>query len=250
MKKSYAVKDNRITFLDNRFYLSESGVWQPSATTILDAYPKGFGFMEWLKKNGEDSDTIRDAAGERGSRVHNLTERYDNGEEVCLLDGNDNIAMRMDEWHMFEKYVEFRAKNDTVVLHNEVSLVSDKLAFGGTIDRVMTIDNKSYIVDIKTSNYLSTHFWLQLAAYRELFHDWLGFRTDGIAILHLNAKTRSEGKKGSIQGKGWQLLRCENEEDMAKYYRLFCATYALWSEENEGMKPREVSYQIKHKLIA
>jgi hypothetical protein len=249
-KPNYTVdqKENRITFLDNRFYLSQKGNYWPSSTTILDAYPKGYGFMEWLKKNGEDSDTIRDEAGERGTRVHDLTERYDNGEEVSLLNAGGFLNLRMSEWNMFERYIEFRQKHDTNVIANELSLCSDKLKFGGTIDRVIEVNQERLLMDIKTSNFLSKHFWLQLASYRELLEKCERMTVDGIAILWLNAKTRGDGRAGAIQGKGWQLLVCRDAKEIDQYYRLFKHTHALWLEENEGMKPREFSYKIKHKL--
>ena len=97
----------QITFLDARFYMSEVGPL-PSVTTVLDAYPKGPEYYAWLKKVGEDSDQVRDEAGSRGSRVHKLTEQYDAGEEIKLLDENGFIGMKLSEWTMLERYVEFR----------------------------------------------------------------------------------------------------------------------------------------------
>jgi hypothetical protein len=46
---------NRIAFLDSRFYRTPSGGFVPSVTTILEAYPKGAQFYEWIKKRGEGS---------------------------------------------------------------------------------------------------------------------------------------------------------------------------------------------------
>jgi hypothetical protein len=239
----------QITFLDQRFYLNkDTGNYWPSATTILDAYPKGAAFFEWLKKHGEDSDSIRDEAGKRGSHVHNLTERYDNGEEVTLFNADGFIDHKVSEWNMFEKYVEFRKAHDTNVIHNELALVSDELKFGGTLDRVMQVNGKLLLLDIKTSNYVSNHYWLQLAAYRQLLKTVTKMEVEGVAILHLNAKTRTAGSKGAIQGMGWQLLTCYDEKEMDKYWRLFVGTQALWNEENGSMKPKQFSYALSHKL--
>src|SRR5688572_30528898 len=102
------VESNRMTFLDSRFYITEEGEYVPSVTSILQAYPKSSQFYEWLKAMGRDADTIRDEAGVVGSTVHQLTEKYDNGEQVCLFDTNGKINFRLNEWNMFEKYVEFR----------------------------------------------------------------------------------------------------------------------------------------------
>src|SRR5688572_24899077 len=88
---------NRVTFLDARFYKA-GDQFIPSVTTILDAYPKGPDYYAWLKKVGEDSDSIRDEAGRRGSTVHQLTERYDTGEEVSMFNEDGFISFKMTEW--------------------------------------------------------------------------------------------------------------------------------------------------------
>ena len=122
----------RITFLDSRFYFDETGTPVPSVTTILDCYPKGAAFFEWLKKNGTDSDEIRDEAGRKGSRVHAMTEKYDLGEEVSLLTENGDIAMNLNEWNMFEKYVSFRDRFKPSISSIELNMVSSKLGYAGT----------------------------------------------------------------------------------------------------------------------
>lgn len=88
-------------------------------------------------------------------------------------------------------------------------------------------------------------YWLQLAAYKELLKEEHGYMIDHVAILWLNAKTRTEGKKGQVQGIGWQML---TKDDMANDLRLFNATHELWKAENATMKPKQVSYQLSHKL--
>lgn len=239
---------NRIDFLDNRFYITEQGNYVPSVTTILDCYPKGPAFYEWLKRVGEDADTIRDEAGNRGSIVHKLTEQYDEGLEVSLLDENGYIGYKLLEWAMFERYIDFRKRFPVDIIHTELHLCSDLLGMAGTLDRVIVLGGRTLIVDIKTSGSLSDHFWLQLRAYRELLgyvqHD---LHIDGYAILWLNAKTRTEGKNGAIQGVGWQLIERDSKE-LDKDWRLFQATHQLWLAENGTMKPRQLSYQLTHKL--
>ena len=67
------IKDNQITFTDARFYIDrETGEYYPSATTILEAYPKPYALLQWMKEAGSKADEIRDAAGRRGS----LPERF------------------------------------------------------------------------------------------------------------------------------------------------------------------------------
>lgn len=212
----------------------------PSVTTILEAYPKGAAYFQWLKSVGEDADTVRDEAGRRGSIVHAMTEQYDRGEVVNLVE-NGGIAYKLGEWAMFERYVEFRSRVNLTYEHVEQTIISKDLGYAGTIDRVAVIDGVRYLIDIKTSNAIYNSYWLQLAAYDNL----LGNTCDKFAILWLNAKTRTEGKKGAIQGAGWQLVV---RDELAKEQQLFKCTHELWKAENEGMKPREMSYKISYQL--
>ena len=68
---------------------------------------------------------------------------------------------------------------------------------------------------------------------------------DEVAILWLNAKTRTEGKKGQVQGIGWQLI---TKEDTDKDWELFKATQQLWLAENETAKPKRTTYQLSYQF--
>lgn len=249
---NFKLKGNQITFTDNRFYnIGEK--FYPSVTTILQAYPKDAGFYKWLKEVGNDADTIRDAAGDRGSTVHKLTEQYDDGLEVSLMkpiqinpfDTVHKIQYSMQEWAMFERYVNFRQRFPLEILAMEMQLISEKYEEAGTLDRYVEIDGKRMILDIKTSNALYDHYWLQLAAYKRMFEDISGQTVDAVGILWLNAKTRTEGKKGDIQGEGWQLI---TRTDTTKEIELYEATKKLWQAQNGNMKPKQTSYTLTHKL--
>jgi len=239
----------QITFLDNRFYQTESGNYVPSVTTIGDAYPKGPEYFAWLKKVGEDSDTIRDEAGRRGSIVHELTEKYDNGEEISLLSDTGRIGFKLSEWAMFERYVDFRSRFDLEILMSEFNIINENLGYAGTLDRVVKMNDKKILLDIKTSNAIYPFYWLQLAAYKKLYES-IGLKSGGIdevAILWLNAKTRTNGSKGAIQGIGWQLVN-RDADLMQRDIEMFEATHKLWLAENGTMQPKKLQYQLTHKL--
>lgn len=245
MLSNMLIQDNRLTFLDTRFYVTGSNGYVPSVTTILEAYPKGAAYFEWLKKHGVDADDIRDEAGRRGSVVHQMTEAYDLGHEVTLVNDKGNIDYKLNEWAMFERYVDFRSRFKFDVKEIEMNIISEQLGYAGTLDRIIEMDGEKILLDIKTSNAVYPSYWLQLAAYKELLKEEHGYMIDHVAILWLNAKTRTEGKKGQVQGIGWQML---TKDDMANDLRLFNATHELWKAENATMKPKQVSYQLSHKL--
>ena len=240
---------NQLTFVDGRFYHDDNGNYYPSATTLLEAYPKPYQLIQWMKEMGSKADEIRDNAGKRGSAVHQLTEDYDQGFECKLLDDNGKPKYSLEEWGMFERYVEFSVNHNPKHVLIEQTFVNGKLGFAGTLDRVCEIDGKIYVLDIKTSNGIYNSYWLQLSAYKELYSyeldnnkEWP--KIDGVAILWLNAKTRTAGKNGAIQGKGWQLV---TKDDTSKDWELFTAVQKLWHAEHEDDKPKEFSYQLSHK---
>jgi hypothetical protein len=230
--------------LDARFYYDTNGEFVPSVTTILEAYPKDAHFFKWLKEVGTDADAIRDEAGRRGSVVHQLTEQYDAGEEVSLLNMDGNLQYKMIEWSMFERYVEFSTRFKPEIIMSEQNFVNSFLGFAGTLDRVIKMNGLTYLIDIKTSNVIHDSYWLQLAAYRELLLQNNGMEVDFVGILHLNAKTRTEGKIGAIQGQGWQLIQ---QRDTAKELSLFDKVRDLWLEQNKDAKPKRASYTLTHK---
>jgi hypothetical protein len=256
------IPGNRITFLDSRWYYDMNGNAVPSVTTILEAYPKGYGFYKWLKENGEDADDIRDEAGRKGSTVHRLTEQYDEGLQVSLLkkefqeDAENNesgarLSISLSEWNMFEKYVEFSNRYPHENVLTEFNLIDAELGYGGTLDRVKyfptslcsTLLAGNVLVDIKTGGYASRTWFLQLAAYKRAAVKQ-GYIIDDVAILWLNAKTKGD-RKDCVQGKGWQLLTRTADEQL-KDLNLFKHTHALWLAENGDMQPREISYQLTH----
>jgi len=236
------IKDNQITFTDARFYIDrETGAYYPSATTILEAYPKPYALLQWMKEAGSKSDEIRDAAGKRGSAVHQLTEDYDNGLECNLLGENGQPNYSMEEWAMFERYVDFTKTLKPTHQLIEQQVLSSRLQFAGTIDRVAVINGKKYVLDIKTSNGVYNSYWLQVAAYQQALLKETKIKTDGVAILWLNAKTRT---KKDLQGIGWQLII---KEDTKQDWNLFRAVQKLWLAEHSEDKPKQFSYTLSHK---
>lgn len=255
--KNYAVDtgNNRISFLDSRFYKTKEGTFVPSVTTILESYPKGAQYAEWLKKHGEDSDNIRDEAGRRGSIVHSMTETLDYGGELSLMDDDLNAKYKLMEWAMLGRYAEFRERFPATVHAIELNMSSSELGYAGTLDRVLTIDGTTYLMDIKTSGAIHNAHWLQQAAYlRLLIHtgEIAKLFPDGpvpdikLAIFWANAKTRTNGKDGTMQGVGWQFI--PQEAPTEKLLRIFDHTHALWKEENATAQPRTTTYKLTQTL--
>src|SRR5690606_3148079 len=97
----------KVQVLDERFYTLDQTTYYPSVTTELNAYPKGYHLVEWMKKNGTDSDTILKEAAEQGSNVHNAIEEILSGKKVEWItdEGHENFTLK--EWQMICKFMEF-----------------------------------------------------------------------------------------------------------------------------------------------
>lgn len=240
---------DHVDFADLRWYVDhETGEWFPSATTYLEAYPKGPGLVKFWKENGAEADRIMEEAADRGSRVHRMTELYDLGHAVTIYDGLDGRPFAEMEWAMFERYVDFSERHVRDVQLIEERMVDRDLKVGGTLDRLLVLEDGSRIlVDIKTGNGIYTSHWLQQSAYLKMLHR-RGYGEDiEVGILWLNARTRGEGRGGAIQGKGWQLVK--PPESMEHYFLLFRMVQKLWWQEHKGAAPRHRTYKATHQRL-
>lgn len=246
MKIVHDPKHQQINFLDERFYTSGNGIYYPSVTTILDVYPKGQGFHNWLKSFGIQSEEIVKKAAQQGTNVHNAIDRYLNGEKLQWSD-NEQSNYSLEEWLMILKFEEFWKLTTPKILAHELSLVSEELEFGGTIDLVCSIKNplgkpEIWLIDHKTSNSIHTSHELQLAAYATMWNLLNPkYKIERTGILHLKAGTRGYDSKGEkIQGKGWQIK--EFDRSYHEAYEVFKHVHAIWKEENPTYKPKNKIY--------
>lgn len=237
----------RVEFLDSRFYKYAEDVYFPSVTTILDVFPKGFGFNQWLKDVGNGASEIVERAANVGTKMHDTFERMANGETVTWAAENGKAAYTEQEWIMIASFVEFFATARPQVLATETQIYSEKYQYAGTIDLVCMINGLVYLIDYKTSNYLHKTHELQLSAYANAWNEHCEktgnptFKIDRTAILWLKASTRGP-QSGKIQGKGWQL-----KEDFGRPYEnafnVFGYVRAIWDEENPDCKPKNLTMQ-------
>ena len=234
----------QITFCDERFYETKEGNFYPSVTTVLDLYPKGKEFNEWLKRNGQDADVIVMSAADSGSKVHEAIDKLQQGVEVLW----DDSIYTLREWQMINRFIDFYKRFRPEIISSEFTLVCDKYGIAGTVDMVCRLLGKLWLIDFKTSNYIHSTHHIQAATYTTMFNEINKGRYQPIqktGILHLNAKTRTEGSKGKIQGVGWQLIPVAN---CPKHFASFRHVRAIWDLENPNPKPKNLVYPDRLKL--
>jgi len=239
VKKSYdrilEISDDatQITLPDSRYY-RRNGKYYPSVTYVLGYYPKGKHFENWLKQVGFASDHIVKKAAEEGTQVHELCEAYLNGEELKFLDDKERPQYNPDVWQMFLRFVEFWETFKPVLIETEVHLFSDKLKVAGTCDLIVSIDNKLWLLDIKTSNQLQTTYELQTAVYGQCYEECFEKEIDHYGILWLKSSKR-KASAGKMQGKGWEVV--ESSRTFEENIDIFKTVKRLFDLENPTHSP-------------
>lgn len=149
MKIFHNNEAKQLNILDERFYQSDKDPdkYYPSVTTILEVFPKGYGYDEWLRSVGFNSSEILRKAGEQGSNIHAMIDQYLGGTMIKWVNEDESMRYTLIEWQMFSKFVEFWTKWKPETYVHEFSLVSDKLGFGGTIDFIGKIGKHIYLID-------------------------------------------------------------------------------------------------------
>jgi len=240
----------QINYLDNRYYTLDEKTYYPSVTTILEVFPKGFGFEQWLKDVGSNASEIANRAAESGSKVHSATEFFHEGVEILWANEHGLPNYTFQEWEMILRYKEFWTKCQPELIANETMFCSDELRFGGTLDRVVMIAGKRWLIDVKTSNYLHKSYELQLSAYAEmwnLFNPSIPIEETGILWLKANTRTdKIDVEKNIFQGIGWQVKTFERHYSDA--FKIFKHAQAIWEEENPTYKPLNKIYPDRIKL--
>jgi hypothetical protein len=229
----YSADNKQINILDQRFY-RRNEEYYPSVSSILNYFPKNQFFHSWLKDVGHNSDIIASKAAGEGTQVHNAIEDFLQGNEINWVDEYGNVKYNLDVWKMILKFADFWNTHKPTLICAEYHLFSDNFKYAGTADLVVMIKDKRWLIDIKTSNSLHTSYDLQLAAYSKAWNETHNEPIEETGILWLKAATRGEGKKDTIQGKGWQLKQIS---DIETNFKMFQNVYEIYKMENPEVKP-------------
>jgi hypothetical protein len=242
----------RVTTLDERFYGREgkdpvSGLptieWRPSITYIGHFYPKGKGFEQYLKKNGDDADLILALAGERGSKVHqaiemlNLAETVKMGDKFANNRTGEPEELTPDEYHCVRTYrdwwqaegsalYEILGVEEVVWPEGKDAEPGGPMHFAGTLDLYVRriADNTTGVIDVKTSKDIYPGHIIQVSALAAAKKaDWGG-------IIQVGYTRNKHGYKFTETP-----LRMD----------LFEAARTIWAYETEGEKPLQRDYPLE-----
>lgn len=164
----------------------------PRVTTILSDMLSEEYLMTWANNVGlyqrKKHTYYKNKATNIGSHVHSAIEAFTQGdpnpENIANIKDADDRKKAMNAYSAFLDWWEVIEKTRYEVLMQEAPLVTSYC--GGTLDMLININGKIYIVDFKTSGQLSFKYYVQLAAYRRMLYDLYNIVVDGIILLRLD----------------------------------------------------------------
>lgn len=235
------IKENliQITFEDERWYLVDD-VYIPSVTWILSAgLPKGIGFYKWLADKGwDEAEAIKQAAGDKGSKVHHAIEDIIDGKTVKYDSKYVNNTtgqaeeLNADEYACVMSFVEWANENKVKFLKQDFIVCNKEVGYCGTVDFLCQIGDVKYLVDIKTSQSVYLSHEVQVSAY---IHADEELKDAKGAILQVGYKKNK---------KSYKFTPLEDKFD------LFLAARQIWANECAEMQPSQKDYPLELKLNA
>lgn len=240
----------RVTTTDERWYTLKtedpktklpSYEYIPSVTWICDKYPKGVGFYQWIAKHGwDESQSLKDAAGEKGSKVHHAIEMLVAGEEVQMNQkitnpktGNEE-ELSVAEYECLLAFVEWANTFKPKFIKSELTVISKQYGFAGTVDCVAQVGSDLYIIDWKTSQYIWPTYEIQLSAYKQALAE-MGHNVANAKLAILQVGYRKNKR-------GYKFTEINDQLD------LFLAARKIWEKECLGEKPNQKDYPMTLKI--
>lgn len=149
----------------------------PGVTTIIGRFKDSGGLLWWAFEQGKSAERgeinslydRRDEAGEAGTLAHEMVEAHIRKRPMPDTSKYSYDILRKAN-QAFENFLKWSTTNKIEVVEQEVSLVSKKYRFGGTVDAIMA-DGQLAIGDWKTSDGVYQDYLIQLAAYKQLWEE-------------------------------------------------------------------------------
>lgn len=137
----------------------------PSVTEVVSVADRR-DFSKWIQRIGKaEANRVSDNAKVLGTKVHAAA-------QSVALAGGGHVYL-LDEIQPYGDAVrDFLGEWVDEVIHTELSLTSERLRFGGTLDLYCRLKDQSYaVVDYKVVSQLSRDHGLQLCAYALLLRE-------------------------------------------------------------------------------
>lgn len=164
---------NTVTESSGRHYQTPEGASLPSITTVLSILSRD-SIAAWRKRVGnEEANRISHRASSRGTRVHEIVEKYINNEENFKDGYTPDIISSFGD---LKPILDTRIGR---VYAQEAPLYSTHLGVAGRVDCVAEFDGRISIIDFKTSmkpkrvDWIKNYF-MQESAYAIMWEERTG----------------------------------------------------------------------------
>lgn len=162
----------------------------PSVTELL-SFIDSQGLINWANNIGlkgiNNKDILKESS-DFGTMVHEQIEYYIKKKKI---ETEPTVCLEAFKvwWHGINECHRIK------VLGQERPMISPY--FAGTYDLLISIDDKPFLVDFKTSNHVGYKYFMQLAAYRHLLYTTRNINIQGCIILQFN-KDKPEFKEYAL----------------------------------------------------
>ena len=143
----------------------------PGVTTILSRFKDSGGLIYWAwdqGRQGKDFRETKQAAADAGTVAHDMVEHDIYGQRFNETGIDPSILQAARG--AYAAYKEWKAQTQLEVAESEISLLSRRYGFGGTLDALF-IRRRLALADWKTSKSVYTDYLLQLGAYAILWDE-------------------------------------------------------------------------------
>ena len=179
-------------------YYNFNGLPVPRVSHILKECIGKEYLMIWAAKLGyKEMIAARNKATTIGSFVHEMIEHY-------LLHGEDlDISYKVSPYYLPQIMIAYNNFKDWVIYINSLGFFIEEIIaieyvvvcplYGGTIDCILRINGKVYIIDFKTSKQISYEYILQTCSYMWIINN--GYYPnlpyiDGIGIIRIDKESK------------------------------------------------------------
>ena len=158
-----------------------------SSTTILNAYPQSAHLTQWIAEKGwNESQRIKSAAGEAGTRIHAACDALEDGIEL------QKSNYSLEEWWKINAFVKWYTEYKPELIAKEFAVFSKKGKYAGRLDRLYKLNGALTLLDLKSSSSIHPHFPLQFASYARAIEEMLpDVKVIQTACLQLGASNKA-----------------------------------------------------------
>lgn len=178
-------------------YFVEDGKRLPSPSTVCSRFKESGALMYWANQQGLEGIPLNEAqkaATTPGSIVHERIEcdirghdfDYEKWQAKVMSEGLDVDEVLEKVNASWQMYLDWRAMTNLQPISAEVSLVSEKHKFGGTLDCV-AVSSGLYLTDWKTGSIYPDHVLQLGGGYTVLWEENFPNRPlDGVMLLSIS----------------------------------------------------------------